>query len=56
MCECGAAIVLQWAEQRIGTDLIAGTIQITAAVVTADVVAVGCDAAATEDVFRDASI
>ena len=45
MCERRAAIVLQRAKQWIGIDLIAGAIQIAAAVVAANIVAVRGDCA-----------
>lgn len=51
MCECRATVVLQRAKQRVGIDLIARAIQITAAVVTAHIVAAGGNRAAiVEDV------
>ena len=43
-------VILQRTEQRIGIDLIARAIQITAAVVAADIVAQRCDCAATIDI------
>ena len=45
MSECRPTIVLQWAKHRIGIDLIAGAIQITASVVAANIVAVRGDCA-----------
>ncbi len=47
MCECWATIILQQAELRIGVDLISGTIQITGAIVTGEVIAVRYDSAET---------
>jgi hypothetical protein len=49
MRECRSAIILQWAKQWIGIDLIARTIQITAAVVTAEVITKGFRIAAASD-------
>ena len=43
MRECWAAIVLQRAKHRIGVDLIARTSQDTAAVVAAQIIAMGRD-------------
>jgi len=45
MSQCRTTVILQWAKQRIGVDLIAGAIQIAAAVVAANVVAVRGDCA-----------
>src|SRR5215813_15447407 len=45
MSQCRAAIIPQWPKQRIGIDLIAGAIQIAAAVVATDIVAVRGDCA-----------
>ena len=45
MRECRAAVTLQGAKQRIGVDLIAGAIEIAAAVVAANIVAVRGDCA-----------
>jgi hypothetical protein len=44
--ECWAAVILQGAKQRIGVDLIAGTVQKTAAIIATNVVAMS-DKAAT---------
>ena len=46
-----AAVVLQRAEHRIGVDLIAGAIQITATVVTANAIAVRCDRTMIHDIW-----
>jgi len=46
MGECRAAVILQGAKQRIGVDLIAGTVQKTAAIIATNVVAMS-DKAAT---------
>ena len=45
MSECGSSIVLKWPKHRIGVDLIAGTVQETAAVIATDIVAMRSDAA-----------
>ncbi len=52
MCKRWAAVVLQRTKQRIGIDLIAWAIQITAAIIAAKIVSIrGDGAAAVEDVF-----
>src|SRR6476660_10021572 len=52
MREGWAAVILQRTKQRIGIDLVTRPIQITAAIVAADVVSVrGDSAAAVENVF-----
>ena len=38
--QCWSAVILEWAEQGIGVDLVAGAGQETAAIVTAKIVAV----------------
>ena len=45
MRECRTAVVLQRAKHRIGVDLIAGAIQITASIIAANIVAVRGDCA-----------
>ena len=45
MSECRAAVVLQRPKHRIGIDLVAGAVQVTPAVVAADIVAVRGDCA-----------
>ncbi len=51
MSECRSAVILQWPKHRVDVDLIAGAIQITSAIVTADVIAVRHDSieAITDD-------
>src|SRR6476620_9598840 len=57
MSECRPTVVLQRAKHRIGIDLIAGAIQITAAVIAADIIAVrGHRAKAAKDVVRLATV
>jgi predicted alpha/beta hydrolase family esterase len=52
VCERWTTVVLQRAKQRIGIDLIARAIQITAAIIAAEIVSIRVDgAAAVEDVF-----
>ena len=46
MGECRPAVVLQWAKYWIGVDLVARAIQITAAIIATDVVAMSDKAAA----------
>jgi len=46
MGESRAAVVLQWAEQRISVDLIARAVQIPAGIITAEIVPVGSHRAA----------
>jgi hypothetical protein len=43
--ECRPAIILQWAEYRIGIDLVAGSSQKTAAIIAAEVVTERCHCA-----------
>ena len=51
-----ATVTLQRTEQRIGIDLIAGAIQITAAIIAAEIVSIGCDrATVVKDVFAQCS-
>jgi hypothetical protein len=45
VCECGATVVLQWAKNGIGIDLIAGADQVTASIVITQIVALGSDRA-----------
>jgi hypothetical protein len=49
MGECKAAVVLQRTKQRIGINLIAGAIQIAAAVIAANIVAIRRDCAEITD-------
>ena len=50
-----AAVILQRTKQRIGIDLIARAGQITAAVIAAEIVSIGCDrATVVKDVFASA--
>ena len=47
-----AAVILQRTKQRIGVDLIARANQITAAIIAAEIVSIGCDrATVVKDVF-----
>jgi CMP-2-keto-3-deoxyoctulosonic acid synthetase len=50
MCECRATIVLQRAKHRIGVDLVARAIQIAAAVVTENVIAIRGDRTMIENI------
>ena len=52
VCQRWAAVILQRTKQRIGIDLIAWAIQITAAIIAAEIVSMRRDlAAVVEDVF-----
>jgi hypothetical protein len=50
MCECRAAIVLQWTKHWIGVDLVARARQKTGGIVAANIVAQRCDCAAAIDI------
>ena len=52
MRERWSTVILQRTKQRIGIDLIAGASQITAAIIAAEIVSIGCDrATVVKDVF-----